>query len=238
MKNILITKSKNRSQDLAEFLSKNNYQIFYQSLFSIQKKIPQNLFLPEHNFQKPIIVILSSANSIYVLKKLHIHKNSQIFVVGNPTAKKLHRLGYKNVFYPNIMSGKNLFELIKSQLKPCEIYYFHGEKISFDFTKNLKNEGFNIKNFIVYKTKEIKVFSKDFLDNLKKYYINEVLIFSINSLEIFEKLIKKNNLLEYFNSKNIICLSSKIAENAQKIGFKNISIFADNKILKNFYESK
>lgn len=238
MKNILITKSKNRSRDLAEFLSKNTYQIFFQSLFSIQKKIPQNLYLHEYNFTKPIKIILSSANSIYVLKKLQIHKKSQIFVVGKPTANKLYKLGYKNVFYPNIMSGKNLFELIKNQLNPCEIYYFRGEKISFDFTKNLKNVGFDIKSFIVYKTKEIKFFSKSFLDNLRIYDINEVLIFSINSLEIFEKLIKKNNLLEYFNSKNIICLSSKIADNAQKIGFKNTSIFADNKILKNFYESK
>ncbi len=238
MKNILITKSKNRSQDLAEFLSKNNYQIFFQSLFSIKKIIPKNLYLPSKDLQKPLTIILSSANSIYALEKLMINKNSHIYVVGNQTAKKLNKLGYFNVYFPKIMSGKNLFDLIKTQLKPCEIYYFHGKKISFDFKNQLQKEGFTIKSFVVYKTKEIKSFSKKFTDNIKEYNIDEILIFSINSLEIFEKLIKKNNLLEYFNSKNIICLSSKIAENAQKIGFKNISIFADNKILKKFYESK
>ncbi|MFZ9470220.1 MAG: uroporphyrinogen-III synthase [Rickettsiales bacterium] len=238
MKNILITKSKNRSQDLAEFLSKNNYQIFFQSLFSIKKIIPKNLYLPSTSLQKPLTIILSSANSIYSLEKLMINKNSHIYVVGNQTAKKLNKLGYFNVYFPKIMSGKSLFDLIKNQVKPCEIYYFHGEKISFDFKNQLQKEGFTIKSFVVYKTTEIKSFSKKFIDNIKEYNIDEVLIFSINSLEIFEKLIKKNNLLEYFNSKNIICLSSKIAENAQKIGFKNISIFADNKILKKFYESK
>jgi len=238
MKNILITKSKNRSQDLAKYLTKNNYQIFYQSLFTIQKKIPIELNSSINLFQKPITIILSSANSIYILKKFNIPKASNIYVISHQTAKKLTKIGYKNIFYPKQLSGKDLFDFIIKKLPPCEIFYFHGEKISFDFKLNLEKQGFKIHSFVVYKTSEIKYLSRSLIYNIKKYNINDVLVFSLNSLEIFEKLIKKNNVLEYFISKNIICFSSKIAENAEKIGFKNISIFADNKILKKFYESK
>ncbi|MFM8186438.1 MAG: hypothetical protein ACKN9I_05880, partial [Alphaproteobacteria bacterium] len=95
MKKILITKSKNRSRDLAEFLAKNNYQIFYQSLFSIQKKIPKELASPSNHFKKPVTIILSSANSIYILEKLKVNKNSNIYVISNQTAKKLKKIGYK-----------------------------------------------------------------------------------------------------------------------------------------------
>lgn len=238
MKNILITKSKNRSNDLAAFLAKNNYQIFYQSLFTIQKKIPIELNSTINLFHKPINIILSSANSIYILEKLKVNKNSYIYVISYQTARKLKNIGYQNIFYPKNLSGKDLYNLIIKTINPCEIFYFHGEKISFDFKTNLEKLSYKINSHVVYKTCEIKYFSKNFLENMKLYNIDETLIFSLNSLEIFGKLIKKNNMLEYFNSRKIICLSTKIAENAKKIGLKNISIFDDNKILKKFYESK
>jgi len=238
MKKILITKSKNRSRDLAEFLAKNNYQIFYQSLFSIQKKIPKELASPSNHFKKPVTIILSSANSIYILEKLKVNKNSNIYVISNQTAKKLKKIGYKNIFYPDNLSGKDLFNLIIKKINPCEIFYFHGEKISFDFKTNLEKLAYKVNSYKVYKTCEINFFSKNLLENIKIHNIDEILIFSLNSLEIFEKLTKKNNLLEYFKSRKIICFSKKIAENAKKIGFNNNSIFADNKILKKFYESK
>ena len=168
------------------------------------------------------------------MKELKISKETPIYAVGSSTANKIKKLGYKNIFYPKKSSGLELYKIIIKNLKPQIIHYFHGEKISFDFKKKLQKKGFEVKNFEVYKTSEIKNFSKE----LKEFSLNnkfdEILIFSQNSLEIFNKICQKYNLIEYFNWASIICISKKIEKNAQKIGFKKTQIFQKNPVLNKF----
>ena len=233
MKNILITRSKNRSKKLKEALETFGYQVFIEPLFSVKKNfISKNLLL--ENVQEISNILISSANAIYILKELNIPKETTIYAVGSSTANKIKKLGYKNVFYPKKSSGLELYKIIIKKLKPQILHYFHGEKISFDFKKKLKKKGFEVKNFEVYKTSEIKNFSKE----LKEFSLNnkfdEILIFSQNSLEIFNKICQKYNLIEYFNWASIICLSKKIEKNAQKIGFKKTQIFQKNPVLNKF----
>jgi uroporphyrinogen-III synthase len=237
MKNILITRSKSRSKKLKEHLESLGYKVFIEPLFSIKKNFSAKDLL-QRRTQEIANVLISSANAIYILKKLNIAKETPIYAVGASTANKIKKLGYKNIFYPKKSAGLELYKIIINNLKPQTMYYFHGEKISFDFKTKLQKKGFKIENFEVYQTREIKNLSKEF----RKFSVNnkfeEILIFSQNSLEIFNKICKKYNLLEYFNYSNIICLSSKIASNAQKIGFKKTQIFHKNPVLNKFYDTR
>ncbi len=237
MKNILITRSKNRSKKLKESLECLDFKVFIEPLFSIKKNFLE-MDLLEKEVSQISNILISSANAIYILQKLKIPKETPIYAVGSSTANKIKKLGYKNIFYPQKSSGQELYKIIINNLEPQKIHYFHGEKISFDFKKKLQKKGFEIKNFEIYKTREIKKFSKQLSSFVEKNKFAEVLIFSQNSLEIFYKICLKHNLVEYFNCANIMCLSNKIAKYAQKIGFKKTQIFHKNPVLNKFYDTK
>lgn len=237
MKNILITRSKSRSKKLKEHLESLGYKVFIEALFSIKKNFLVGDFLIK-NTEKISNILISSANAIYVLKELKITKETPIYTVGSSTADKIKKLGYNNIHYPQKACGKELYKIIINKLEPKTIHYFHGEKISFDFKTKLQRKGFKIENFEVYKTYEKKSFSKKLCDFNKNNKFEEILIFSQNSLEIFNKICLKHNLLEYFNYPNIICLSNKISINAQKIGFKKTQIFHKNPVLNKFYDTR
>jgi len=190
MKNILITRSKNRSKKLKEALEILGYQVFIEPLFSI-KKISVSFNFLEQDSKEISNILISSANAIYVLKELNIRKEATIYAVGSTTAEKIKKLGYNNVLYPKKSSGLELYKIIIENVNPQIIHYFHGEKISFDFKRKLQKKGFEIKNFEVYKTSEIKNFSKNLRDFIVNHKFDEILIFSQNSLEIFNKIINK-----------------------------------------------
>ena len=107
-----------------------------------------------------------------------------------------------------------------------------------DFKNSLTKKGFDIEDYVAYKACEIKNFCNDLINFIKINKFDEVLIFSKNSLEIFYKKCVQHNLIEYFNSSNIICMSSNIAKNAQKIGFKKTNIFHKYPLLKKFYDTR
>ena len=237
MKNILITRSQNRSKKLKDTLEHLGFKVFIEPLFSIKKNL-LDIDLLKKEVPQISNILISSANAIYILQKLKIPKETPIYAVGLSTATKIKKLGYKNIFYPQKSSGQELYKIILKNFEPQKIHYFHGEKISFDFKNKLQKKGFEIKDFEVYKTCEIKKFSKELISFNKNNKFDEILIFSQNSLEIFNRMCKKHNLVEYFNYPNIMCLSKKIAKNAQKIGFKNTQIFHKNSVLNKFYDTK
>lgn len=238
MKKILITRSKIKSKKISTIFKNMDYEIFFESLFSVQKKFLQLDFLKNKSTAIKNIII-SSSNSIYILKKLNIDKSAAIYTVGSSTAQKILNLGYINVFFPIKSSGLDLFKLIiQKNNSNEEFYYFHGEKISFDFKKLLSKKGFIVNNYKVYQITELKNFSKDLLSYIKFIKLDEVLIFSTNSFKIFLNIINKHNLVEYFNNVNIICMSSGIAKIVKNCGFKNISTFKNHDILKQIYDTR
>ena len=84
MKNILITRSKNRSKKLKETLEDFGYKVIIEPLFSVKKNfISKNLLL--ENAQEISNILISSANAIYILKELKISKETPIYAVGSRT---------------------------------------------------------------------------------------------------------------------------------------------------------
>lgn len=233
MKNILITRPKNQAQDLARTLTAQGFSTFIEPLFSV-KKLP----VSSEKIDEISAVIITSANASFALIDSSLPKETKIFAVGKKTAEQLLENGFKNIIFSPQNSAKSLCELIQKthEDKTRPILYFHGSIMSLDFARELKKFDFNVKNICVYKTEEMTNFSAEFLQFAQRNSCDEVLIFSKNSAQIFFKLAKKHNLLEYFNSSQILCLSSEILNLVKEFGFKKVKTFSENLTLKNFYD--
>ena len=198
MKNILITRIPNNSQELANHLEKQGCKIYFQPLFKIyQNPLPQNFFI--NQIDVDLNVIITSANALWALPQLTNSKSIKIFTVGAQSANLVRQLGFDQVLYPQNWGAQNLSDLILSHHDSFNIVYLRGEKISYDFKTILLQNNFNYREVSVYKTQAIDDFSCSIIDLIKQNFFDEILIFSQNSLEIFYKLCVKNNLIEYLN---------------------------------------
>jgi uroporphyrinogen-III synthase len=224
MKIILITRPKNQAQELVKFFEKQKIKTFVEPLFEVEELAIDKI---AGDFSA---VIITSINACHALEKSGISKALKIFTIGKKTAQKLQEIGFTNIIYSPENSVNSLLDLIKNY--QGQILYLRGEKISLDLAKTFKN----ISEVIVYKTHENKDFSAELLEFCRTNSFAEILLFSQNSAEIFFKLAKKHNLLEYFQGSQIVCLSEKILNSVSKFGFKNVKTFSANPILKNFYE--
>jgi uroporphyrinogen-III synthase len=197
---ILITRPKNLSEQIAQKLAKKNIESVIQPLFQIVEIDDLNPV----NLQPQAIIITSSA-SICALEKLGIRKTIPILSVGEVTSSNLKKIGYNNILSAS-NSASSLLELSLEKLNKNsgEIIYLSGELITLDLASKLQEKGFKARRIITYTTEEIKEFSLETIDKIKKYEIKEVWLYSKNSTKIFHKLIKKHNLVEYLDKLKIV----------------------------------
>jgi uroporphyrinogen-III synthase len=226
MKNLLLTRPHKDSQQLFYLLKKEGFTPFIEPLFTVKK-----ITVSKKTDEKISAIIVTSANSCDAVIDYGFEKNIKIFSVGKKTAQKLFAAKFTNIVTSSHNSAESLKNLI-SQENHEKILYFHGSKITLDFSKELKN----VEKILAYKTFSAKSFSSEFLKISQQKTFNQVLLFSQNSAEIFFKLATKHNLLEYFATSQILCLSDKILACVKKFGFNNSATFSDFPILKKFYD--
>ena len=203
---ILLTRPTKPSQKIAKILAKKNLSSLTQPLFSVIKI--KNL-LP---INRPLqAVLITSSNAIFALKKLDVKKYILILAVGEKTADKIKKIGYKNVIFAN-NSAASLLELAKEKLSKNNgsVIYLSGEIITLDLAKKLCKQGFEAEKLVVYKAKEVENFLPETVDELRSGNISEVWIYSKNSEKIFYKLAKQHNLLECLVAIKISCPNNKI----------------------------
>jgi uroporphyrinogen-III synthase len=222
---ILLTRPKKLSQTIAQNPTKKNLSFLIQPLFSV---VPTDNFQPIN--QKLQAVLITSVAAVFALEKFEIKKDILVLAVGKKTADAIKKLGYQNVLSAN-NSAASLLDLALEKLSKNNakeknlVVYLAGEKITLDLAAKLSEQNFNAKKIVVYKTVEVKKFSHTTISGIKNGDIDEIWIYSKNSLEIFYKLAQKHNLLECLSQIKILCLSKKIAELAKKIGFIKIGVF-------------
>lgn len=236
MKRLLITRDESRSENIANFLRKNGFEVYFEPLLEIENL---KIDFAKSDFSKISAIILTSANACKAIIDAGFDKNIKIFSVGKKTSEKLIKAGFKNIHEPKNSSAADLLNLIiekGEKNESLEMIYFCGQIVSLDFKKELKKYGFRLKEVLSYKTKSIKNFSSKILQNKKNFSFDYVLIYSQNSAETFYKAAKSDNLIEYFSSSKILCFSEKILQKVKELGFKNSETFDENQIIKNFYE--
>lgn len=224
MKNILLTRSREQSRELAEFLVRQGFKPFIEPLFSIEKL---DVKAQLSSLEKSAIsaLIITSANAAFAIIEADFPKDMKIFAVGKKSAQKLLESGFTNIIFSPENSAESLEKLIiKTQNnKSGFILYFHGSIISLDFEKTLAKFGFKVKKILAYKTTRMESFSDEFLEFSRKNSFEKILIFSQNNAKNFVSLVKKHNLLEYFQSAQILCLSQKILSEIKKSDLRTCS---------------
>lgn len=223
-KTVLITRPSEQGQALAAFFKAQGFSPFIEPLFTVEKVAIPKI---ERAFSS---VIVTSINACEALENIGFDPRTKIFTIGKKAEEELRHFGFINVLRSPEFSAESLAKIIENE--EGDILYLRGETISFDFAKKFKN----VSEIIAYKIHALENFSEEFIKFTKKNPCDEVLIFSRNSAEIFFNLAIKHNLLEYFSSSQIFCLSEKIQKRISELGFKKVANFSENKLLKNFYE--
>lgn len=222
MKNIVITRPQEQSKALANYIERQNHKAICEPIFVVENL---HFLLEKNDFSA---LIITSINARDALEKIAPAKEIKIFTIGKKLAQSLQEKGFYNLEIAE--NAKNLAQKIANF--EGKILYLRGEKITFDFA-----EKFNfVSEKIVYKIIANPSFSAGFLDFCSQNSIHEVLIFSKNSADIFINLAKKHDLLEFFFQSKIVCLSEKIRQYVENQGFTQNEIFAENLIVKSFYE--
>ena len=233
MQNVLVTRIKNQAQELLETLNQQGFSTFIEPLFTLEQ-----IKAEPHFTQDLAAVIITSSNAISTLLNFQLKKTVKIFAVGKKTAQKLKESGFDNIAFPKKNSAAALLNLIikTEKNKIGLILYFHGSITNIDFSAELGLHNFNVKNILSYKTQEVVNFSAELLEFTRHKKFDHILFFSTNGVKTFFKLAKKHNLLEYFASAQLLCLSEKILIEAQKFNSKNSRTFDKFPTLKNFYD--
>ncbi len=244
---ILITRPKDQAQRIVQHLENSGFRVFIEPTFSVKKiDLKNSVLLKNFTDKKVQAIILTSGNAAEVafeaVDLLGFEKDLKIFAVGKKTAEIFVNNGFENIIVSEKNSAEDLKNLILadrelSSKKSEEILlYFCGEFITLDFKYELENQGFEVEKIPSYKILEEESFSENFLDRIKESSFDFVLLYSKNSARHFCELVKKHNLLEYFQDSKILCLSEKILSSLRNFGFKNSSTFDEIPILKKFYD--
>ncbi len=246
-KSVLITRPKDQAQEIVQYLENQGFEVFVEPTFLVQKISLEKLDALRDLSQKKIqALILTSSNAADVALKaaeiLGLSKEIKIFAVGKKTAQKFLAAGYENVICSAQNSAADLVKIILSDRKILSqknqeiLLYFCGEFVTVDFKAELEKAGVTVEKILSYKIVEESNFSENFLAKIKKLQFDFVLLYSKNSAQHFCELSQKHNLLEYFRSPRILCLSEKILSVLRNFGFKNSATFDEIPILKKFYD--
>lgn len=223
MKKILITRPKEQATELANFINSSGNFAFIEPIFEVE-------FYNYTKINYPFLaIIITSINAVSALEAINPKKNIKIFTLGKKLSEKLTNLGFTNLTIAKDSAAQLFIEIAKFNEA---ILYLRGERISFDFAAQFKN----ILEIVTYKIVENRAFSENFLNFCKNNNFDEILLFSKNSGETFISLLKRHNLLANFINSKMVCLSKNICDFLDKSGFKNHQTFAENLIVKKFYD--
>ena len=180
----------------------------------------------EINFSDYNSIIFTSANAVKFIDFKKIDKKILCFCVGDATEKKARSLGFQNTLAAggNI---ENLKELIlqKFDKNDGKLLYVSGEIVSANLDQLLKEEGYNIKRLINYKTTHIEKFDERFVNELKAKMPDIVYIYSQNSALSFINFIKIYQLESFWMNTNLMCIGEKTSTILNEIKWKKIFLF-------------
>ncbi len=180
----------------------------------------------ETDFSDYHSIIFTSANAIKFIDFKKIDKKILCFCVGDATEKKARRLGFQNTLAAggNI---ENLKELIlqKFDKNDGKLLYVSGEIVSANLDQLLKEEGYNIRRLINYKTTHTEKFDERFVNELKAKMPDIVYIYSQNSASSLLNFIKIYQLESFWMNTNLMCIGEKTSTILNEIKWKKIFLF-------------
>ena len=132
------------------------------------------------------------------------------------------KLGYKNVIDCQGDSVK-MFQVILDNCSKNngELIYIGAKNISLNLPRMLQKNGYKVKRYIIYKTKEVDVVHKKFLNLIKLEKVKWIVLLSKKGASNFNKLIVNDIKFDKIEKIKFACLSENIArELSNKIKLK------------------
>ena len=218
---ILLTRPLEDCSEMIVRFKSLGHQVSHLPLLNIEK-----INFDEINFSEFKSIIFTSANAVKYLDTKEIDKKTLCFCVGSATEKKTRSLGFQNVISAS-GSVENLKELILQNFdkKNGKLIYFSGEIVSANLDEQLKNEGYNVKRVINYRTNHIQKFDKKFVNDLRFNIPEIVYIYSQNSASSFLNFIKVHQLDGEWMNTNLMCIGEKTSSILNEIKWKKIFLF-------------
>ena len=218
---ILLTRPLEDCSEMIVRFKSLGHKVSHLPLLNIEK-----INFGEINFSEFKGIIFTSANAVKLLDTKKIDKKTLCFCVGNVTEKKTRSLGFQNVISAS-GSVENLRELILQNFdkKNGKLIYFSGEIVSANLDEQLKNEGYNVKRVINYRTNHIQKFDKKFVHDLKLNIPDIVYVYSQNSASSFLNFIKVHQLDGEWMNTNLMCIGEKTSSILNEIKWKKIFLF-------------
>ncbi len=219
---ILLTRPLEDSKDLIVKFSNLGHTVSHMPVIQIEKF---NYKIKDFSDLKGII--FTSTNAIKFLDTRSIDKKIICFCVGTSTEKKALSSGFQNVISAD-GNVSNLKELILQNFYPSsgKLLYVSGEIITSDLDKDLLSNGYKVERIITYLVKPVKNLDIKFVQKLKSNMPDIVYVYSQNSALNFAKLIKNNNLKDFWMNTNLMCISEKVSLVLNGIKWKKIFIFS------------
>jgi len=219
---ILLTRPLEDSKDLIVKFSNLGHTVSHMPVIQIEKF---NYTIKDFSDLKGII--FTSTNAIKFLDTRSIDKKIICFCVGTSTEKKALSSGFQNVISAD-GNVSNLKELIFQNFYPSsgKLLYVSGEIITSDLDKDLLSNGYKVERIITYLVKPVKNLDIKFVQKLKSNMPDIVYVYSQNSALNFAKLIKNNNLKDFWMNTNLMCISEKVSLVLNGIKWKKIFIFS------------
>jgi len=218
---ILLTRPLDDCSEMILKFRSLGHQISHLPLLNVSQVGYEEIDFSDYNS-----IIFTSANAIKFIDFKKIDKKILCFCVGDATEKKARSLGFQNTLAAggNI---KNLKELIlqKFDKNDGKLLYVSGEIVSANLDQLLKEEGYNIRRLINYKTTHTEKFDERFVNELKAKMPDIVYIYSQNSASSLLNFIKIYQLESFWMNTNLMCIGEKTSTILNEIKWKKIFLF-------------
>ena len=170
-------------------------------------------------------LLVTSANGVRAYAACSSRRDLAVWAVGDGSARAARDAGFQTVHSAG-GDVKDLAELVCDQVDRHSGALLHiaGTKRAGDLGGALEAAGFQYKRVVLYEARKSGGLSDQICTALRTGGLDGVLLYSPRTAATFVDLIQQQGLHDYLKSVTVFCLSKAVANEAEVLAWKRISI--------------
>lgn len=206
---ILLTRPREKNEELARVLSALGHEVVIEPLLEIKPARHARILS-----LNPQAIVITSANGARALSN-HAdalrYRQVPVFAVGQATAAALCQF---NVVYAGNTGVVALAHAIRAQLSPDKgpLVYVRGVHVAGNLAADLMQAGYDVEQVVLYEAVEKKTFSDSVIEEIRNNRIDGVVLFSPRTAAIFSRLAKKADITKELGGVTFYCLSQNVSD--------------------------
>ncbi len=213
---ILILRSEEDSEELAEAIRAMGFEPFAEPVLSIEYLDAE---LSETGEGRPLI--FTSAHGVRAFARLDTHRGHPVFTVGSNTADEAREQGFTDIRNAE-GTAEDLMDLLLLAHKTglTTPVYMRAEDVSKNLKEILAKNGMNIEEFILYRANLAQNLSISLLKKLDNREIKAVMVFSARGGRIFSELVEQYDRTHRLKGTKALCISDGVVESVSVLPFE------------------